>query len=94
MYRGGKTMSKGNTDNANSIEKLLSDIDSLDGSEAVRSVIKKFIRTDMPMADGLLIIYTRGKNVDIDGTRFTDSEAVWALSKAVNQILNKGLSFK
>lgn len=85
---------KRNTDNTNSIEKLLSDIDGLDGSEAVRNVIKKFIRTDMSMADGLLIIYTRGKNVDIDGTRFTDSEAVWALMKAVNQILNKGLSFK
>jgi hypothetical protein len=87
-------MFKKNTDNANSIEKLLSDIDGLDGSEAVRRVIKKFIGTDMAMADGLLIIYTRGKSVDIDGTRFTDSEAVWALSKATNQILNNGLSFK
>lgn len=81
------------TDN-NSIEKMLNDIDALDGSESVRNVIKNFIKNDMALADGLLIIYTRGKNVDIDGTRFTDSEAVWALSKAINQILNKGLSFK
>ena len=43
--------------------------------------------------NGLLIIWTSGKDVEIDGTRFRDAEAVWALSKALNQILNKGISF-
>jgi hypothetical protein len=75
-----------------SVERLLRDIDELSGSEGVKKVLQRFIEDHMALTEGIILIYTHGKSVDIDGTRFTDPEAVWALNKALNQILNKGLS--
>jgi len=75
------------------IEKLLNDIQGLDGNGEVKQALERFIINNMAMSDGILIVWTHGKRVDIDGTKFSEVEAVWAMEKAKHELLNKGLSF-
>lgn len=75
------------------LEELLKDIETFNGNQDVRSVLIRFVKNEMINTSGLIIISTQGKHVNIDGTKFSDPEAVWALEKAKHQILNKGLSF-
>jgi hypothetical protein len=75
------------------IEDLLKDIDGFNGNPDVKTVIMRFIKNELMSASGVIIISTQGKHVNIDGTKFSDPEAVWALEKAKHQILSKGLSF-
>ena len=79
--------------NENSVEKLLETINGLNGDEDVKITIRNFLEKNILMATGIMIIWTHGKHVDIDGTRFSEPEAVWALEKAKHQLLDKGLSF-
>ena len=76
-----------------SIEKLLENIDSFNGSENIKKVLNKFVKNKILMADGIMLIWTHGKHVDVDGTNFSDCEAVWVLGKAKHQIYDNGLSF-
>jgi len=75
------------------IDKLLESIDYYNGDSDIKLVIKKFVEKNLITATGLLIIWTHGAGVDIDGSRFSDTEAVWALEKAKFDILDKGISF-
>lgn len=75
------------------IDDMLKDIEGLNGNPDVKAVLQRFIKDNLLGATGVIIIYTHGKSVNIDGSKFSDPEAVWALEKAKNQILNKGLSF-
>lgn len=74
-------------------EDLLKDIEGLNGNPDVKAVLQRFIRENLIGATGIIIIYTRGKNVDIDGSKFSEPEGVWALEKAKHKMLDKGLSF-
>lgn len=78
---------------ASSIEELLKDIDGFNGNSDVKTALMRFIKNELMSANGIIIISTQGKHVNIDGTKFSDPEAVWALEKAKHQILSKGLSF-
>jgi len=75
------------------IEKLLEDIDNLNGDDDVKKVLKQFVEHNLMMASGLLIIWTSGKHVEIDGTHFSETESVWALEKAKYHVMSKGISF-
>ena len=76
-----------------SIEAMLESIEGLNADEGVKGVIARFLNDDIMSATGIMIISTHGKNVDINGSKFSETEATWALEKAKYQILNKGLSF-
>ena len=82
-----------NRKDTNSIETLLESVSGLNGDEAVKDVIRRFCEQNLLMSNGIIIIYTYGKHVGIDGTKFSEPEAVWALEKAKHQLLDKGLSF-
>ena len=74
-------------------DELLKDLACLNGNQEVIQLLRRFIKDDLLMTDGLILIKTAGKHVNIDGTRFNELEAVWALAKAQHELLNKGLSF-
>lgn len=76
-----------------SVEEMLATIDGLNGDEEVKEVIRRFLKNSLLVSNGIIIIYTYGKHVGIDGTKFSEPEAIWALQKAQHQLLNKGLSF-
>jgi len=75
------------------IEELLKSVEAFNGNDDVKSALRRFIEHNLLMANGVIIIWTHGKHVDIDGTNFSEPEAVWALEKAKHQLLDKGLSF-
>lgn len=74
-------------------EELLKSVDAFNGDIEVKRLLKRFIVENLLMANGMIIIWTHGKHVEIDGTRFSETESVWALEKAKSHILNAGLSF-
>jgi len=75
------------------IEQLLGDIESRNGDAGVKRILKKFVDNNLIMASGILIIWTNGKSVQIDGSRFSDPETAWALQKALYEVMSKGISF-
>lgn len=76
------------------IDELLKDIESLNGNVDVKTVLERFINNNLMDATGVMIIWTSGKRVDIDGSKFSEVEAYWALGKAQHELLNKGISFQ
>lgn len=75
------------------LEKLLENIEIYTGDADIKRVLQKFVEQNLIMATGIMIIWTHGKHVEIDGTRFSEPESVWALDKAKHYIHTKGISF-
>lgn len=77
------------------IDELLSQLDNIECDPDVKQLLYNFI-TDgrLTKAHGILIIHTFGKDgVDIDGTHYTEQDAVWAFEKAKYKLLQKLISF-
>jgi len=47
---------------------------------------------ELPITDGIILITIQGKHIGFDSVGFDEAEAIWALNKAIQQILNKGIS--
>jgi hypothetical protein len=84
MFRKDKTLTP---------EDLLKDIEALNGNSDVKDVLRRFILNNLLDTNGIIIIFLQGKHVNIDGTKFSEPESVWALEKAKHKIMEKGISF-
>lgn len=63
------------------------------GNNDVKQTLEKFINNELVKATGIILIWQNGDHVFIDGSGFSETEAIWALEKTKNDILNKGMKF-
>lgn len=75
------------------VDKLLKTLENNSGNDDVKRVLHNFIEKHLIGTTGILLIWTEGNHVDIEGSHFTEPEAVWILEKAKMKTLNKVITF-
>ena len=76
-----------------SIEELLEGVKGATGDEGTKKVLEDFVEHHLIGATGLILIWTEGKHTEISASRFSEAEAVWAISKAWHNVMSGKLSF-
>ena len=75
------------------LDKLLSDLENANANDEIKQVLHRFISSEIVGTTGILIVWTKGNSVDIEGSHFSEPEVVWALEKAKSRVLNKMITF-
>ncbi len=63
-------------------------------TEGIKDVLDTFIADELPYADGIIIMWSRGKHVGINSAGFTDDEAILWMDKAKFKLHCRGLTFR
>ena len=75
------------------IEDLLKDLDGLNGKPQVIDLLHRFIKDELFITDGLLLVKIQGPHVEVDATPLCEQELVWIGNKIAFESMNGGLTF-